>query len=91
LIKKLTGSGGVIKNMSSAIVAFEGGLIDLETYLSELDGVLSMLDSFDNQLAGKISNGRIVEPDATAILAHSAEIRITINNMKVGLLAAAGV
>jgi hypothetical protein len=83
MISKLTGNGGVIKKMSSAISAYNGGYIDLATYVSELDGALSMLDAFDNQIEAKISKGKIIEPYATAILDASAEIRNTINNLKV--------
>jgi hypothetical protein len=83
MVSKLTGNGGVIKKIASAITAFEGGMIDLETYLSELDGALSKLSAFDNQVAAKIGNGKIVEPDATWIPDASAEIRATIDNLKV--------
>ena len=83
MISKFTGNGGVIKKVSSAILAFEGGYIDLATYVSELDGALSMLKAFDNQVEAKISKGKIVDPDASAIVAASAEIRTTIGNLKV--------
>lgn len=83
MIAKLTGNGGVVKKMSSAISAYNGGYIDVATYLSELDGALGMLDAFDNQVAPKIAKGKIVDPDATAILDASDEINTTIDNLKV--------
>lgn len=83
MISKLTGNGGIIKKMSSAISAFEGGYIDLATYVSELDGALSMLKAFDNQITSKISKGKIVDPDASDIVAASDEIRTTIGNLKI--------
>jgi hypothetical protein len=84
MIKKLTGNGGVIKKMSSAISAFNGGYIDIETYVSELDGALSMLDAFDNQITAKAGKPKgINDPELTQIQDASAEIRATIDNLKV--------
>jgi hypothetical protein len=81
LISKLTGKGGVITKVANAVAAYDAGAIDLATYLEELDTALSKLDSFDNQLSGKISAGQIVDPEATSLLDASAEIRTTIENL----------
>jgi hypothetical protein len=86
MISKLTGKGGVITRIANAVSAYEAGAIDLATYESELEAALDKVGSFDNQLAAKIGNGKIVDPQATSILAAAAEIRATIEN----LLAAAG-
>ena len=85
LIAKLTGEGGVVSKVDNAVSAYDSGLIDLETYLSELEAALDMLDAFDNQLSAKINNGKIVEPEATQLIDASAEIRETINNLIVGV------
>lgn len=86
MISKLTGKGGVITKVANAVSAYEAGAIDLATYVSELESALAKADSFDNQLAAKIGNGQIVEPQASNILAVAAEVRTTIEN----LLAAVG-
>ena len=81
MIKKLTGGGKVAKRVTNAIAAFDNGLIDVATYISKLEVAFNKLDSFDNQLTQKINNGSIQEPDASQLLAASAEIRSAINNL----------
>jgi hypothetical protein len=89
MIAKLTGNGGVIKTVMNAVSAFEAGLIDNATYLSELQSALDKLSAFDNQVAAKISGNKpkIVDPEATAITNASADIRTMIES----LIGAAGV
>lgn len=86
MISKLTGNGGVTRKVANTVAAYEVGAIDTATYLSDLETALSKLTAFDNQLNAKIGNGKIVEPDASIILAASAELRATIN----GLIVSAG-
>ena len=81
MIKKLTGNGGVLKKLDNAVEAFEAGAIDCPTYLAELQSALEALDSFDDQLAAKIANGQIVDPEATDLLIFSDEIRGYIDSL----------
>ena len=81
MIKKLTGNGGVLKKLDNAVEAFEAGAIDCPTYLAELQSALDKLDSFDDQLAAKIANGQIVDPEATDLLIFSDEIRGYIDSL----------
>ncbi len=81
MISKLIGNGGVTQRVANAVSSFEAGLIDLSTYLEELEAALNKLDAFDNQLSAKIGNGQIVEPDASLIVNASNEMRSTINNL----------
>tara|TARA_R110000737_G_scaffold22022_2_gene40631 strand:+ start:12198 stop:13418 length:1221 start_codon:yes stop_codon:yes gene_type:complete len=85
MIAKLTGNGGVIKTVANAVSAFNGGLIDNATYLSELQSALDKLSAFDNQVAAKISGNKpkIVDPEATVITNASADIRTIIGNLKI--------
>ena len=81
LISKLTGNGGVIPKVANAVVAFDGGFIDVDTYLSELNSALDKLGAFDNQLSAKIANGQIEEFDPTEITLASAAIRSIIESL----------
>jgi len=81
MIAKLTGDNGVVSKVDNAVSAYESGLIDLATYLSELEAALNKLNAFDQQLAAKISNGSIIEPEASELTNASAEIRQTINSL----------
>ena len=83
MIKKLTSNGGVLKKLDNAVSAFSAGLIDCFTYLEELQAATDALDSFDNQLEAKISNGQIVDPEATELLNASEEIRTHIETLTV--------
>ena len=81
LIAKLTGNGGVVTKVDNAVSAYDSGMIDLATYLSELKAALDMLEAFDNQLTAKINSGKIVDPEASKLRAISAEIKQTINTL----------
>ena len=81
MIKKLTGNGGVLKKLDNAVEAFEAGAIDCPTYLAELQSALDKLDSFDDQLAAKIANGQIVDPEATYLLNSSDDIHAFIDSL----------
>ncbi len=81
MIAKLTGNGGVMRKLSDAVAAFEAGGIDTATYIDQLNDALDQLTAFDNQLAAKINNGQIMDPEASALLQHSADIRDSINAM----------
>jgi len=81
LISKLTGNSGVMTIVGNAVSDYENGLIDLQAYLAELNNALNKLDSFDNQVAAKINNGQIVEPEASQLLDASAAIRQIINDL----------
>ena len=54
-------------------------MIDLSTYLEELEAALDKLNAFDNQLSAKIGNGQIVEPEAGELTNASSEMRSTID------------
>ena len=84
LVNKLTGTNGIASRVDNAASALDSGLIDLQTYMSELQAALSTLDTYDNQLAAKISNGEIYDPDASQLLNASSEIRETIANLLAG-------
>ena len=81
LIAKLTGNDGVATKVDAAVSAYEAGTIDEQTYLLELQSALEKLDAFDNQLAGKIRNGQIADPEATELTGLSALIRQAINDL----------
>ena len=81
MIAKLTGNGGVVKKLSSAVAARDAGLLDTATFIDQLNSALEQLTAFDKMLAGKISNGQIVEPEASNLQALSAEMRNTINTL----------
>jgi len=81
LIKKLTGSGGILTKVDNAVSTYQSGLIDRATYIFELETALDKLNAFDNQLSRKIANGSIIDPEATELLNASAEIRLAINNL----------
>lgn len=86
MISKLIGKGGVAQRVANAVSSFENGFIDVDTYVSALDAALDKLTAFDNQLAAKIANGQITDPEETELQDSSAVIRSTINN----LISAAG-
>ena len=86
MIAKLTGKGGILQKVGNALDAFENELIDVDTYLSELQDALDKLTAFDNQLAAKTNNGQISEPEATDLADDSAAIRAIID----ALIAAVG-
>ena len=76
LIKKLNGNGGVLRKVSGAVTAFEAGAIDQGAYVAALQGVLDgVLTAYNNQLAAKIDNRQLVDPDATDLIILAAEIR----------------
>jgi alpha-tubulin suppressor-like RCC1 family protein len=76
LIHKLTNApDGVGPKVAAAQAAFDAGDIDEAEYIALLEEALVKLDDFDNQLAAKIGNGQIVEPEASELLAASANIR----------------
>jgi hypothetical protein len=79
LIAKLMSNGGVLQRASNAVVAMEAGLIDVETYLNQLESALEKLDAFDNQLSAKISNGQIVDPLGVDLEEASEDLRMTID------------
>lgn len=81
LIAKLTGQDGVATKVDAAVSAYEAGATDVETYLSELQSALDKLDAFDNQLAAKVRNGQIADPEATDLTELSAAIRQAINDL----------
>lgn len=81
LIAKLTSKGGVLRKVSSAEMAFRAGLIDLATYVGELESALEKLDAFDNQLSAKMSNGQISEDDGLMLEDASDAIRETIESL----------
>ena len=81
MIAKLTGNGGVVKKVASAVAARDAGLLDTATYINQLNSALEQLTAFDNLLAAKISKGQIVEPEASNLHALSAQIRGTINTL----------
>ncbi len=87
LISKLTGNGGITYKVANAVSAFDAGLIDLDTYLSELEAALDKLNAFENQVNGKAGKPKgIIEPELSDIYASVAAIRSTIE----GLILAAG-
>ena len=51
------------------------------TYLEELEAALDKLTAFDNQLAAKIGNGQVPEPEATILEDASAAIRAIIDDL----------
>ena len=81
MINKLIGNGGVTQRVANAVASFGAGLIDISTYISELEAALDKLNAFDNQLNAKIGNGQIGEPEASQLLDASEEIRVTINSL----------
>jgi len=81
LISKLTGKGGVLSRVSNAVNAFESGLIDVYTYLDELESALDKLDAFNNQLSAKTSNGQIGSMDSIALMSASGDLRLTIDSL----------
>lgn len=81
MIAKLTGNGGVLAKIGNAVDAFENGLIDIETYIAELQDALDKLTAFDNQLAVKFDNGQVPEPDASEMADESATIRAIIGEL----------
>ena len=78
MISKLTDAA---QQVSGAVSAFEAQLIDLNTYLAELQAALETLNAFDNQLAAKIRNGQIVDLVGTQLSDASAAIHTAINNL----------
>lgn len=83
MIKKLTGNGGVLPKLANAVNAFGIGLIDIDTYVSELQTALDKLTAFDNQLAAKSGSGegKIGEPDATDLATKTGELRSLIESL----------
>ena len=82
MISKLTGKGGILQKVGNAVDAFALGLIDLDTYLSELQDALAKVTAFDNQLAAKIDNGQIPEMTEGMDLDElSAEVRSIIEDL----------
>ena len=81
MINKLTGNAGVTQRVANAVTSFAVGLIDVNTYLSELTVALDKLDDFDDQLNAKINNGQIQQPQVSQLLDASAEIRLSINSL----------
>lgn len=79
MITKLTGQGGVLQKFGNAIAAFQIGLIDVATFLLELQGALDILTAFDNQLAAKTNNGQIQDPEATHLVLDSHTVRRLIS------------
>jgi hypothetical protein len=75
LIAKLTGKGGIVRKVSEAVAAFDAGEIDTAAYVDQLVDALAVLGAFDNQLAAKIENGQIVDPEASALVTESTKIR----------------
>jgi hypothetical protein len=59
----------------------EAGLIDVETYLNQLESALRRLDAFDNQLSEKISKGQIVDPLGADLEQASEDLRMTIDTL----------
>ena len=78
MIAKLTGAGGVGPRVAEAVGQFEAGIIDVTTYLSMLGDALDLLEAFDNQVAAKIGNGSLVDPEASEVVEASANIRALI-------------
>ena len=85
-VNNLPGANGMISKLtdaaqqvSDAVSAFDAQVIDLNTYLAELQTALETLNAFDNQLAAKINNGQIVEPQASQLLGASAAMHTAIN------------
>jgi len=84
MISKLAGNGGVAAKVANAVDAYGAGLIDLQTYVEELNSALNKLGSFENQLNAKINKGKIVEPEATllteALISMEATIQTLLDN-----------
>ena len=81
LVAKLQGKGGVLRKISSAVEAWNYGLIDVQTYMAELQDALDQLTDFDSQLAEKTANGQIDELDAAELGAASTAIRVIIDEL----------
>lgn len=81
LVNKLTGNSGVLSRVEGAVSANATGSIDIADYLSELRQALQRFDSFENQLNVKISNGQIIEPSASSLLALNQVIRAIIGSL----------
>ncbi|HSF93696.1 MAG TPA: thrombospondin type 3 repeat-containing protein [Thermohalobaculum sp.] len=81
MVAKILGKGGVLAKVSNAVDRFNFGLIDAATYVAELQDALDKLDAFDNQLAAKIGNGQIADPEATALEDASVAIRAIIDDL----------
>ncbi len=81
MIAKLTGNGGVTRKIANAVAVFGDGLINVSTYLSELQVALDQLDAFDNQLAAKIRKGLIDDNNAQIISDESSNIRILLEDL----------
>jgi hypothetical protein len=81
MVSKLSGKGGVLRKVGNAVDAFALELIDLDTYVAELEDALDKLDAFDNQLAAKIGNGQIEDPEAMELEDASADIRAIIDDL----------
>ena len=79
MIHKLTKApDGVGPKVDAAQTAFDAGDIDVAEYVALLEEALDKLNDFDNQLAAKIGNGQIEEPETSELLAASASIRALI-------------
>jgi hypothetical protein len=81
LINNLLGNGGVVHKVAMAVSEYDSGAIDEATYVESLQEALQKLGAFDNQLAAKIGNGQIGEPEASQLLAASSDIRATIGSL----------
>ena len=86
MIRLLLGSGGVVSRVGQAVSKYNSGQIDDVVYIEELYVALDKLSAFDRQLMAKIPGKKIVEPEASQLLAASSDIRATIESLiaKVG-------
>jgi hypothetical protein len=81
MVTKLIGKNGAAIRVADTVQSYEAGEIDATTYIDKLNGALGKLDGFDAQLDDKISSGQLVDPEASELLAASAEMRTMINNL----------
>ncbi len=86
MIAKLTGNGGVLAKVGTAVTAYENGLIEIGAYIDGLNDAIDKLAAFDNQLSAKAGNGQITAAEAEELAQKSAEIRALIE----ALLSAVG-
>jgi len=81
LIAKLTSNDGILRRVFNAVSAYDADLINLDTYLDELERALEKLEAFDNQLSAKISNGQTGEFEAKDLEDASDGIRDSIESL----------
>jgi hypothetical protein len=81
MISKLAGKGSFAAKVVKAEYDYANGNIDACTYLDKLDGALSQLEGYDEQLEDKIDIDKTVDPDEASLQRDSTTMWIMINDL----------